>query len=70
MQLLGEDSYRVKAGGMASMAQRACPGCGMPENNWTANDGKGHPKDGKTYCCQGCAEAGRCTCGIKAGIGI
>jgi hypothetical protein len=50
--------------------QRACPGCGSPEDNWTAEDGEGYEKDGKIYCCAGCAEEDECTCGIKAGIGV
>src|SRR5579864_3729138 len=37
----------------------ACPGCGMIKNDWP---GEGYTHEGETYCCQGCAEGGGCTC--------
>jgi hypothetical protein len=50
------------------MAEAKCPGCGMGSHLWTGNSGAGVPKDGQTYCCQGCADRGEhgCTCGEDA----
>jgi hypothetical protein len=39
-----------------------CPGCGMDRSEWKGNMGQGVPKDGETYCCQGCADGVDCTC--------
>lgn len=44
------------------MDLRKCPRCGMEETSWTANLGDGYPKSEKLYCCQGCADGGRCVC--------
>lgn len=46
----------------ASPPLPACPGCGMVKNQWP---GEGYTHEGETYCCQGCAEDGVCTC-VKA----
>ena len=39
------------------MPEEKCPGCGceIGENAWE--------KDGKTYCCQPCADEESCICG-------
>jgi hypothetical protein len=44
------------------MADRTCPRCGMDENQWKGNNGRGVNKNGQNYCCEGCAENSRCTC--------
>jgi hypothetical protein len=44
------------------MAERTCPNCGLPASKWKGNDGKGYRKDGRTYCCQLCADAMGCMC--------
>jgi hypothetical protein len=41
---------------------QTCPACGMPKSAWKANNGQGYTKDGRIYCCQGCAEGTGCTC--------
>ena len=40
----------------------ACPGCGMPRNEWAGNAGEGEKKEGRVYCCEGCAEGTGCDC--------
>lgn len=37
-----------------------CPECGMARNDWP--DPEGYTKEGKTFCCEGCAENQGCTC--------
>ncbi|HLH21584.1 MAG TPA: hypothetical protein VK066_03630 [Chloroflexota bacterium] len=44
------------------MAQQNCVSCGMPRNQWKGNGGQGVTQNGQTYCCQGCASGGACTC--------
>ena len=44
------------------MAQQTCPQCGMQQAEWKGNGGRGVSKDGRTYCCEGCAENTGCTC--------
>ncbi len=39
-----------------------CAECQRPNDEWTANKGKGVVKDGEQYCCEGCAEQGFCEC--------
>lgn len=43
------------------MAQK-CPECEMEKSEWKGNDGKGVEKNGKRYCCDGCASGTGCTC--------
>jgi hypothetical protein len=43
----------------SSTPSPACPGCGMPKNEWP---GEGYTHEGESYCCQGCAEGTGCTC--------
>jgi hypothetical protein len=44
---------------------RVCPSCGMPEEKWRANNGQGFAaENGRTYCCQDCAEGKSCACGL------
>ncbi|HKQ48783.1 MAG TPA: hypothetical protein VJZ71_11995 [Phycisphaerae bacterium] len=47
------------------MDQTSCPACGMTKDTWP-ND-RGVTKNGKTYCCQGCADGTGCTCEEPAG---
>ena len=46
------------------MSQPRCPNCEMQQTEWLGSDREGFIQDGRTYCCQGCAEggAGACTC--------
>ncbi len=46
------------------MADETCPKCKMPQKDWKAFAGNGftNPKDGKKYCCRGCAENMGCSC--------
>lgn len=46
-----------------SVPPPACPGCGMPKNEWP---GEGYAHEGQIYCCQGCAEGTGCTCAKAA----
>jgi hypothetical protein len=48
------------------MSQPQCPNCGMPQTEWLGSDREGFEKDGRTFCCQGCAQggAGSCTCRV------
>jgi hypothetical protein len=39
-----------------------CPNCGMLQEQWSANEGRGYMMAGDVYCCQGCAEDSGCTC--------
>jgi hypothetical protein len=41
-----------------------CAGCGTEESEWKGNEGKGHMKGGKIFCCKDCAEEIECTCGL------
>ncbi len=48
---------------MANMENRQmCPNCGMPHEQWKGNDGHGYNREGRSYCCQGCADGSGCTC--------
>lgn len=40
-----------------------CTGCGMDQEDWQGNSGRGYLLEGDRYCCQGCAEDTGCTCG-------
>lgn len=40
------------------MAEQHCPNCGMD----VSKGSNPTEKDGRTYCCQGCAEGSGCTC--------
>ena len=40
----------------------ACPACGMPQSEWAEGEGRGFKKDGRTYCCEGCAQGTGCKC--------
>lgn len=44
------------------ITEQNCPVCGMKKTEWTENAGNGVEKDGRTYCCAGCAEGTGCTC--------
>ena len=41
---------------------QTCSNCGMAKEEWQGNGGEGYQYQGQTYCCQGCAEGGGCTC--------
>jgi hypothetical protein len=34
----------------------------MAQHDWKGNNGQGFMRNNEMYCCQGCAEGGRCTC--------
>ncbi len=44
------------------MQEQSCPRCGMGQHQWSGNGGQGIEKDGRMYCCNGCATGSRCTC--------
>jgi hypothetical protein len=44
------------------MPQHTCPRCGMTDDKWKENDGRGVNQNGQTYCCKGCAMGTGCTC--------
>jgi hypothetical protein len=48
------------------MSQARCPNCGMQQTEWLGSDREGFLKEGRTYCCQGCADGGAsgCTCRV------
>lgn len=39
-----------------------CPGCGMSRDHWKGNRGNGFNREGRNYCCEGCAAGSGCTC--------
>jgi hypothetical protein len=39
-----------------------CPVCGRMQSDWRVNNSEGVVKDGQSYCCEGCAESGECSC--------
>jgi hypothetical protein len=47
-----------------TVTEKICVGCGMPENSWKGNNGRGYLKGEETYCCRDCAEGVECTCGV------
>jgi hypothetical protein len=46
---------------MQSVGQ-TCARCERPREQWHDRNGQGYEKDGKGYCCRGCAENTGCTC--------
>ncbi len=42
---------------------QTCPRCGMEQDVWKGNGGRGIEQDGATYCCQQCADGTGCICG-------
>jgi hypothetical protein len=42
-----------------------CPVCGMLKEEWKGNGGEGVVKNGRSFCCQGCADGSGCTCGSQ-----
>jgi hypothetical protein len=40
----------------------ACPNCHMPRDEWPDDRFGGFERDGRAYCCKGCAEGTGCTC--------
>ncbi|MCM2276636.1 MAG: hypothetical protein NDJ89_00995 [Oligoflexia bacterium] len=41
----------------------SCTGCGLPQEQFTAERGKGYvSKRGDLYCCRDCAEGKVCAC--------
>lgn len=47
------------------MASETCARCGMPKDQWTANNGQGVQEAGGMYCCAGCANNTGCICRSK-----
>jgi hypothetical protein len=45
------------------MAQQTCQKCGMEKSQWKGNSGQGVTANGQTFCCAGCAQGTKCTCG-------
>lgn len=43
-------------------SEQTCTVCGMPQDEWKGNGGRGVQEDGKSYCCKGCASGGECSC--------
>lgn len=40
-----------------------CPGCGLPQSDWSLAQAEGFvAKSGERYCCQACAEGKACGC--------
>lgn len=46
----------------AAQDNQNCPNCGMAQQEWRGNNGKGFQMGDKIYCCQGCATNTGCTC--------
>ena len=46
-----------------------CPKCGLVQNEFWQDKGKGYVKDSKIYCCRSCAEENSCTCLVPGGGG-
>ena len=42
-----------------------CPTCGRARTEWRTDNSEGFAKDGKTFCCEGCATGGHCTCDLR-----
>lgn len=52
-------------GVMTTQEVRVCPGCGMPEDQWKGDGGRGvAAQDGMTYCCRDCAQGRECRCRV------
>ena len=49
----------------ATTKTQTCPECGMTKDEWEGNNGRGVERNGKTYCCDGCASGTGCTCGTN-----
>jgi hypothetical protein len=48
---------------MTTQEVRVCPGCGMPEEQWMGDGGRGiAAQDGRIYCCRDCAQGRECQC--------
>lgn len=47
------------------MNTQSCPECGMEKDTWPNKAGV--TKNGKTYCCRGCAYGKGCTCPQPSG---
>ena len=45
----------------STTANRACPACGVPRNEWPDDADGGFDKHGVAFCCRGCAEGTGCT---------
>lgn len=39
-----------------------CLSCGMSQDQWKGNFGKGYAHNGEFYCCLGCADGDGCGC--------
>ena len=39
-----------------------CPACGKARSEWRVNNSRGETQNGKTYCCEGCAQGTQCSC--------
>jgi len=48
----------------AQTAEDQCPTCGRARSEWRADNSLGFSKNGQTYCCEGCATGGHCTCDL------
>jgi len=42
--------------------EQTCPTCNRARSEWRTANSTGYTKGGTTYCCEGCATGGHCTC--------
>jgi len=47
--------------------EQVCTRCAIPQKGWGDNSGRGFEKDGRVYCCEGCAGNSGCTCQAVVG---
>ena len=45
-------------------ADQKCPRCSRFRSEWRSNNSEGFSAQGITYCCEGCATGGECTCAL------
>jgi|GEM_PF-1177466 len=46
----------------SALKEETCPRCHRARREWRSDNSEGFVKEGQTYCCEGCATGGHCTC--------
>ena len=57
-----EETFAQARMDTAAVDEEVCPGCGLAQQSWKGNKGKGYPRGGERYCCQPCADEIECAC--------
>lgn len=48
--------------------KQSCPQCGKDRREWRSNNSEGVTVNEITYCCDGCAGGGTCTCTLLQSV--